>query len=112
MIVNIILSGVVSIVGGVLIFLLQGAIRENRKLRMMQKENDEIKNKAICDGVQCLLRSKLIELYYKYNLDESITRTDYENWSQMFKAYKDLGGNGAIAHMKEDIENLKIRKQN
>lgn len=108
--IQIILSGVVSIVGGVLIFLIQGLIRENRKLRLEKNKEENAKNIAIIVGLQCLLRSKLIELYYKYVNEDMITRTDYENWDMMYKAYKDLGGNGVVSHMEEEIEHMKIKK--
>lgn len=103
-----IISGIVSVIAGVLVFLLQGAIRENHRLRKEKNEFEEASRKALKNGVKCLLRSKLMELHDLYVIDKHITSTEYENWMQMYASYRDLGGNGMITHMADDIKELKM----
>ena len=93
-----------SIVSGVLVFILQSVIKENRELKRKKDESDT----ALKDGVLCLLRVKLIEYHTKYTKSASISSHGLENWLLMYKAYKSLGGNGMIEHMKEEIEELHI----
>ena len=97
-----------SIVSGVLVFLLQSVIKENRE---MKREKDEVINQeqnALKEGVLCLLKVKLIEYHAKYTKKGDISSHALDNWLLMYKAYKSLGGNGMIEHMKEEIEELHI----
>ena len=103
-----IISGVVSIIAGVLVFLLKNAIQENRRLKKEKNDAEEASRKALRNGVKCLLRSKLMELHDIYMGAKLITPTEYENWTRMYASYKDLGGNGMVTHMAEDIEKRKM----
>ena len=106
---SIIFSGLVSVAVAMLTFMLQGLIRENRKLKMEKDRQEDEHNKAIGDGVVCLLRVKLIEYHTKYIDEGRISTNGYENWNEMYKAYIALGGNGMIKHMNDDIEELKMK---
>lgn len=105
-----ILAGVVSLISAVLTFVLQNVIRENRQLRKEKSENDKLTFDSLKGGVKCLLRSKLMEYHDKYTNLKRISPTEYENWMQMYNAYHNLGGNGMITHMAEDIKELKMDK--
>ena len=72
------------------------------------KEQKKIKN-ANNEGVKCLLRVKLIEYHDKYTQEGSIPAYALENGLEMYKAYKQLGGNGMIDQMKHEVEKLPIR---
>ena len=108
--IEIIFSGIMSLVVAVLTFVLQNVIRENKRLKKERTEDDTKTLNALKDGVKCLLRSKLMEYHDIYIEQKHITPTEYENWIQMYEAYHDLHGNGMITHMAEDIENLKMDK--
>ena len=108
--IEIILTGIVSLVAAVLTFVLQNVIRENYRLRKEKSEDETKTLSALQDGVKCLLRSKLMEYHDIYVENKHITSTEYENWIQMYAAYHDLHGNGMITHMAEDIEDLKMDK--
>lgn len=97
-----------SVVSGVLVFILQSVIKENRELKKKKDEADANEQKALKEGVLCLLRAQLIIYHEKYTRNESITPHGLESWQHMYKAYKSLGGNGMIEHMKEEIEELHI----
>ncbi|WP_220452463.1 hypothetical protein [Dielma fastidiosa] len=49
-------------------------------------------------------------MYYhdKYVEKKSIPPYAFENWEKMYKAYKDLGGNGMIVGMDTEIRKLPI----
>ena len=64
------------------------------------------KQKAIENGVQALLRNELIRRYREYETKGEITILDKENIEHMFNEYKNLGGNGTIKKMYEDLMEL------
>ena len=102
-------SAIASLAVGILGFVLQSVIKENRELK--QKREDEYTKEwaAIKDGLQCMLRDTLIRNHKKYAEQGYITTHGLQNWILMYKAYHELGGNGMIDHMKEEIEELQIR---
>lgn len=97
-----------SLISGVLVFIVTNLLKENHNLREKKKENEETKDKAIAEAILCLLRVKLIEYHDKYVAEDHIPSYAYENWTKMFDAYTTLGGNGLIVGMNEDIEKLTI----
>lgn len=103
-----ILTIITSVVSAMLVFMLQSAIKENTKLKQEKEEQSSQRETALENGVLCLLRAKLIEYHTKYMDRGSITPHGCQSWLQMYKAYKALGGNGMIDHMKEEIEELHI----
>lgn len=61
-------------------------------------------------GTMLLLRVQLIEYHSKYMKKGSIPNYAYSNFIEMYEAYHELGGNGMVTHMKEEIEELKMSK--
>ena len=86
-----------------------------KKLKKKQNEQDEKnqeqdrKNRAIENGVQALLRNELIRRYREYETKGEISILDKENIEHMFKEYTNLGGNGTVAKMYEEILELPIK---
>ena len=76
------------------------------KYKGMQK-----REKALQDGVQSLLRNQLIEYHDKYMKLGSIPSYAYENFMEMYEAYHELGGNGMITKMYEEIQELHLKKK-
>ena len=105
MCVGYIFSGLVSLSVAILAYVIQSLIKENRRLR----DADRIKEEALAEGVTCLLRVKLIEYHSKYTQADRVSSHGYENWFEMYNAYKGLGGNGMVEHMKEEMEELHIK---
>jgi hypothetical protein len=105
MCVGYIFSGLVSLSVAILAYVIQSLIKENRRLR----DADRIKEEALAEGVTCLLRVKLIEYHSKYTQVDRVSSHGYENWFEMYHAYKGLGGNGMVEHMKEEMEELHIK---
>ena len=98
----------VSLTSTTLAFVLQSVWKENKKLKQEKEAQTRQRENALENGVVCLLRVKLIEYHSKYMDMKHITSHGLQNWLQMYKAYKALGGNGMIDHMKMEIEDLHI----
>ena len=64
------------------------------------------KQKAIEQGVQALLRNELISRYREYETKGEMSILDKENMELMFKEYQNLGGNGTIKQMYEEMLEL------
>lgn len=61
-------------------------------------------------GTMLLLRVQLIEYHDKYMALGRIPSYAYQNFCEMYEAYHELGGNGMITHMFEEIKELEIKK--
>lgn len=106
---SVIVSIVSSVVSAMLIFILQAVIRENNRLKR-EKEAARTKHEAaIENGMVCVLRKHLMDEHDIWTGRGYITSHALENGLAMYRAYKDLGGNGMIDHMEEEIQTLPIR---
>lgn len=103
-----VLTILASVASAILAFILQSVIKENRQLKHEKEKQITERETALENGVVCLLRVKLIEYHSKYTSNEEISSHGLENWLLMYQAYKTLGGNGMVDHMKEEIEELHI----
>lgn len=104
-----VISIALSVVSTVLAFMLKSYITENKELRKEKEAKQSQREAALENGVVCLLRKQLMEDYTKYMALGYISSKALESSLLMYKAYKDLGGNGMIDHMEEEIRNLPIR---
>lgn len=75
-------------------------------LKKQKKDRD-----ANSRGTMLLLRVQLIEYHDKYMKMGSIPSYAYENFCEMYRAYHRLGGNGMVTKMKQEIEELHLRKK-
>lgn len=75
-------------------------------------KNQKKSRDANSRGTMLLLRVQLIEYHDKYMKRGSIPSYAYENFIEMYEAYHELGGNGMVTHMKEEIEKLSFNKAN
>ncbi len=60
-------------------------------------------------GTMLLLRVQLIEYHTKYMKLGEIPSYAYDNFAEMYEAYHDLGGNGMITKMYEELKELHIK---
>lgn len=111
MIVGYIITTVMSVISGTLVFMVQNLLKENNRLREAKKQSEDKKQKAIGDGVLSLLKIQLIEYHEKYMTNGNIPTYVYDNFDEMYKAYEALGGNGMVKHMKEDIDRLRMENK-
>lgn len=75
-------------------------------LKKQKKDRD-----ANSKGTMLLLRVQLIEYHDKYMSIGSIPSYAFENFCEMYEAYHELGGNGMITKMKEEVEELHLKKK-
>lgn len=100
---------ILSVVSGVLLYLLNDLLKDNKRLRAERKDENEKRESALKEGMVCLLRVDLIEAHAKYMALGEISTHGYENFEAMYEAYSKLGGNGLVTHMWEDIQELRIK---
>lgn len=74
-------------------------------LKQQKKERD-----ANSRGTMLLLRVQLIEYHDKYIEQGYIPSYAYQNFCEMYEAYHELGGNGMVTKMNEEIHELHLRK--
>lgn len=60
--------------------------------------------KKIADGVKCLLRNKMLEIYYRHKDTKSMRQYEKENFVLLYGAYKALKGNSFIDDIKEAVK--------
>lgn len=92
-----------------LAFMLQKKMKENDELKKEQEAAKTKHEKAMEDGVVCILRKHLMDEHEIWAAKGFITSKALESGLLMYKAYKALGGNGMIDHMEEEIQELPIR---
>lgn len=64
------------------------------------------KDKAIENAVQALLRNELIRRYREYEQKGEISILDKENITHMYEEYKNLGGNGTVEKLYDELLDL------
>lgn len=94
-ILQIILNYIVPLALGTLIGFLSTKLKNTKK-----------KDKAIEEGVQALLRNELVRRYREYETKQEMSILDKENVEAMFKQYENLGGNGTVKKMYEELLEL------
>ena len=75
-------------------------------LKEQKKERD-----ANSRGTMLLLRVQLIEYHDKYMDQGYIPSYAYQNFCEMYEAYHELGGNGMITKMYEEIHELHLNRK-
>lgn len=75
-------------------------------LKEQKKDRD-----ANSKGTMLLLRVQLIEYHAKYTALGEIPSYAYQNFIEMYNAYHELGGNSMVTKMKEEIEELHLKRK-
>lgn len=87
---------------GYIIWLLQ----EQRK----KQDQENQKRADNSKGTMLLLRVKLIEYHDEYMKKGMISSYAYQNFVEMYEVYHSLGGNGMVTKMKQEIDELHLRR--
>ena len=74
-------------------------------------KNQKRDRDANSKGTMLLLRAQLIEYHSKYTQLGDIPSYAYQNFCEMYEAYHALGGNGMVTKMKQEIDELHIKKK-
>ena len=70
------------------------------------KNAEEIKQTALEEGVKALLRNESVRKYREYEVKGTFSILDKENIEDMFKQYQNLGGNGTVKQLMEELMHL------
>ena len=74
-------------------------------------KNQKRDRDANSKGTMLLLRVQLIEYHGKYTQLGNIPSYAYQNFCEMYDAYHELGGNGMVTKMKQEIEELHLKQK-
>ena len=85
------ICGGISIIWAMLLLLIK-PLRE--KILIDQKQRE---------GMKCLLRGRMLNVYYKNKEGGTIRQYEYENFCAYYESYKALGGNSFITHIAEEV---------
>lgn len=55
------------------------------------------------EGMKCLLRGRMLHVYYTNKETETIRQYEYENFCAYYESYKALGGNSFIEHIANEV---------
>lgn len=86
-----------------------GAVTSKLKNNREKDEKEKKKDEAIELGVQALLRNEIIRRYREFETKGEISILDQENLDEMFIQYQNLGGNGTVKKMMNDLYELKTK---
>lgn len=74
-------------------------------------KNQKKARDANSKGTMLLLRVQLIEYHAKYMRLGYIPSYAYQNFCEMYEAYHELGGNGMVTKMKQEIDELHLKQK-
>lgn len=104
-IIQIVLSYLIPTLLGAVLGFVSTKFKKNK-----EKEEDEKKKISVLEqGVQALLRNEIIRRYREFESKGEISILDKENLEEMFVQYKNLGGNGTVKKMMDELLNLKTK---
>lgn len=64
--------------------------------------------KKIAEGVKCLLRSKMLEIYYRHKDSKILRQYEKENFVMLYSAYKALKGNSFIDDIVKQVRSWEV----
>ncbi len=65
---------------------------------------------STCEGVKILLKNRIIEKYYTFKKDGFISIFDKQIVNELYNEYHNLGGNGVISDIINEINELDIKE--
>ena len=84
------------------------AIIAGFRLLYKRQKKAEVRQSALENGMQAILRDRILTSYYHYHEKGKITLHGLENVEAMYKSYHDLGGNGTMTHLVEVLRELEV----
>ena len=101
-----IINTAVTVIVSTLLGFCFSKIKEYKERLNEKTENENIQNQALLT----LLQNQLTNTYYVYNEIGSIPDYVWRNWLNLFKIYRELGGNDYVDTLKEKMMNWEITK--
>ena len=78
-----------------------GIVGRGYRVILKRQKEAEKKNKAICDGVQAILRERIIDRYNDYSEKGYCPIYAKESLERLYGAYSNLGGNDVATELYE-----------
>ena len=101
-IVSVAVSAIVTIVTGIILFILKANISELKKYRNEREKKEEAKDELILG----MARVMLIENYNRCEEKGFYTTDEREVYGKLFEAYRINGGNGVIDQLAPKLRNM------
>lgn len=70
------------------------------------KNAEEMKQTALEEGVRALLKNELVRRYREYEIKGELSILDKASIEEMYKQYRNLGGNGTVKKLIEELLEL------
>lgn len=93
-----------SCVSGFLLYCVRSLYHKQKEAERNQRAMQEANNKGTC----ALLRDRLVQAYYHYFERGWITLHGLESVEKMYEEYHNLGGNGTVTKLMEDLRELPV----
>ena len=84
-------------------------IEEEEMTRIREEHERKSENEAIREGMQAILRDRIIQMYTHCEEKKEVPLYAMENMTHMYSAYHTLGGNGAITAIYEKFKKISHR---
>lgn len=78
-------------------------MKEEKEKSEAEREEERQKRSALQDGIQALLRDRIIQAYNHYQDKEHCPIYGKENVKRMYDAYHALGGNDVATELKDKL---------
>lgn len=95
-------GGVMTLVTGVILFVLKGYIADLKKYREKREREEQAKDSLLLGLARC----SLLENYYKCEQKGVYSLQDREVYGMLFQAYKTCGGDGVIDQLAPKLQAL------
>ena len=95
-------SGVVTIITGILLWVLKSYIVDLKQYRRKREREEKAKN----DLLLGLTRCSLLENYYNCEKDGYYPLKNREVYGELFTAYRECGGDGVIDQLAPKLQQL------
>lgn len=63
---------------------------------------------CLTNGMRCLLRSDMLQIYYRHKKEKQIRQYELENFVYLYKAYKALKGNSFIDKIYREVMSWEV----
>lgn len=73
-----------------------------------EKEQEEKERADRQETDACLLRDRILSIYYKHYKDCEIRQYEFENAEHLYKQYRKLGGNAFVEKIWDEMQEWKI----
>ena len=97
-------SGVVTLITGILLWILKNYIIDLKKYRKKREAEEKAKDELLLGMARC----SLLENYYKCEKEGAYPMQNREVYGSLFRAYKECGGNGVIDQLAPKLQSLPI----